>query len=165
MSNQERRTGFSVIELLTVIAIISLLSTLALVALNTVRIKARDTKRKADLATIGRFLTQSCYLPDAGPGRYDLSDLLAEIKSKNEQYRQAVSMAIYDPKTGTPEVSQYIYIVTADKKCLIYANLENSAEPITLDTISAPTPGSGAGVFASSTPGWNGTDRYYQISN
>ena len=43
------RKGFTLIELLVVIAIIGLLSTLAVVALNSARMKARDSKRVADM--------------------------------------------------------------------------------------------------------------------
>ncbi|TAN33016.1 prepilin-type N-terminal cleavage/methylation domain-containing protein [Patescibacteria group bacterium] len=44
--------GFSLIELLVVVAIIGLLATLAVVALNGARIKARDGKRLSDLKQI-----------------------------------------------------------------------------------------------------------------
>lgn len=43
------RSGFTLIELLVVIAVIGLLASVVLVALNATRIKARDTKRKADI--------------------------------------------------------------------------------------------------------------------
>jgi hypothetical protein len=55
--------------------------------------------------------------------------------------------------------------VTNDKKCALYANLENDSEAVTLNNINMATPGAGNGVFASSTPGINGTNRYFQVSN
>ena len=48
--------GFTLIELLIVIAIIGLLSTTAVISLNMARLKARDTRRKADLRQISKAL-------------------------------------------------------------------------------------------------------------
>jgi type II secretion system protein G len=46
------KKGFTLIELLVVIAVIGLLASIVLVAVNSVRMKARDVKRKADLKQI-----------------------------------------------------------------------------------------------------------------
>ncbi|OGE79280.1 MAG: hypothetical protein A2751_04795 [Candidatus Doudnabacteria bacterium RIFCSPHIGHO2_01_FULL_46_14] len=48
--------GFTLIELLVVISVIGLLASVILVALNSVRAKARDTKRIADLRQISTAL-------------------------------------------------------------------------------------------------------------
>jgi len=157
--------GFTLIETLVVIAIIGILASIILVSFSNVRERARDVRRKMEISTIGRFLMTSCYLPDGGAGEYDLIPLSQEILSKYPQYSQHLSQVPKDPKTGTATESRYIYTVSADgKKCALYGNLENNGEPITL-SITAPTPGGGTGVLRASSPGWNGTPIFFQISN
>lgn len=53
---QNIRLGFTLVELLVVVAIIGLLSTVAAVSLNQSRIKSRDTKRLADMRQIQNAL-------------------------------------------------------------------------------------------------------------
>ncbi|MBI5733658.1 MAG: type II secretion system protein [Candidatus Kerfeldbacteria bacterium] len=159
------RPGFNLVELLISIAIIAVLATLATVYLLPARTKARDAKRKIDIAQIGRFLTAGCYLPQAGAGDYDAADLLAELKLKYPDYAGYLNSPPYDPKSGSATETYYHYAVTADNKCILYANLENNDEPVTLPNITVPTPGAGQGVLAAPTPGWNGTNKYFQYSN
>jgi len=159
------KVAYTLIETLVVISIIAVIATMSIILIVSVRTKANDTKRKAELSQIGKFFTVSCYTPDAGAGTYDLIDLINELRAKDEKYRQLITKPWRDPKSGTDTVSKYTYIVTDDKKCVLYANLENNNEDVTLNTISSPTPGGGTGVFASSTTGYNGSTKYFQISN
>lgn len=155
------RTAFTLIELLIVIAIIGVLVTISLVFFGNTRDKARDTKRKFDIGQIGRFLfLGNCYVPSAGFGEYDLTEIMAEIKTI---YPQAQSLpTIKDPKTSSDTESMYRYQVTATDKCIVYANLENKEETPTLLGLIAPEAGKGTGILVGSTPGVNGTHIYYQ---
>ncbi len=153
------------VELLVVIAIIAMLAAVAAVALGGARTSARDTKRKADLARIGQLLSASdCYLPTAGEGDYDLVQIAADMAAANPDYARYASMLPRDPKTGGEAASNYRYQVTADKHCVLYANLEKANEPITLPALTAPAPNSGSGALKAAAPGPNGSDIYYQIS-
>jgi len=160
------KSGFTLIELLVVIAIIGLLAVTSVVYLTPALKKGRDAKRKNDLAQIGRFLSLSCYLPDAGDGEYDLANLLQEFKTKNPQYANFLAKTPVDPSKGDDDQSYYYYqVIDGGKKCVLYANLENQAEAVTLPGITSPTPGGGSGVYETEAAGWNGTDKYFQFSN
>lgn len=157
------KRGFTLTEIIVTLAIVSALATIAIVALGGVRVKARDTARRAQLAQIGRFLSaSSCFIPEGGPGDYDLADLLAEVKAK---YPAAAAIRLpTDPKTGTNAKSNYRYLVETADRCVLYANLEKSDESVTLPSITTPTVGIGSGVLRSTSMGVNGTDRFYQYS-
>ena len=155
--------GFTVIEVIVVVAIIGLLASVVLIATSGARKKAHDVKRKMDLAQMGRFLySSSCYAPNAGAGDYDLSDLVPELTSKYPQLSQFSSLLPKDPKTGSDGKTNYRYIYTVDSHCAVYANFENQDEPTNLG-ISSVTPLAGQGVFKAAQEGPNGSNIYYQI--
>jgi prepilin-type N-terminal cleavage/methylation domain-containing protein len=159
------RPGFTLIETLVVVAILGILASIMFVAFSNAKDKARDTARKAEISSFGRFLKLGCYTPDAGPGEYDLDVIATELAAKNPQYAQMVSNLPKDPKSGTVSVSGYNYIVDISGKCVLYANLENAGEQVTLPGISSPTPGGGTGVFEAPSAGINGSTKFFQYSN
>jgi general secretion pathway protein G len=52
----DRPKGFTIVELLIVIVVIAILATISVVAYNGVQGRARDSKRKSDLASIVKLL-------------------------------------------------------------------------------------------------------------
>ncbi len=154
--------GFTLIELMVVVAIIAILSSIAIISLNEARVKSHDAARKVAVSQAGRILTVACPIPAGGAGDYDFSVIAAPFAAQYPQYAAYVAN-IRDPKESGSE-SGYRYVVTAEGKCALYANLERSSDGVVLP-ITTPTPGAGTGVFQSPTAGPNGSNKYFQVSN
>ena len=157
--------GFTLVEILVVTAIIGILAAVVLAALGGAKDKARDARRKAELTQVGRLLAASCYLPNAGVGEYDLAELIPELKAKYPQYSSQLGNIPRDPLSGTDAQTNYRYIVTGNRTCAIYANLEQADAPVALAALTAPTAGGGTGILQGSTSGVNGSNKYFQVSN
>jgi prepilin-type N-terminal cleavage/methylation domain-containing protein len=158
--------AFTLLETLIVIAIIGVLAAISFGVFTTVRQRAGDTRRKSELYQIGKMLSFNCFVPAARSGDYDLMPIILELKTAYPQYASSIPQIPRDPSLGTDTESFYRYIVDEPtKKCAVYANLRNASELVTLPTITVATPGGGTGVFAASVAGWNGTTKYFQVSN
>jgi len=157
--------AFNLIEIVVVAALVIMLIGIASASISISKKKTRDMQRKADISQIGRFFVLDCYLPESGGGEYDLSQITAELLEKKPDYAKYITDKIKDPLAASNNNSLYRYKVTDDgKHCVSYTNLENKSENVTLPDISMPTMGGGTGVFEASTPGWNKSKKYYQIS-
>lgn len=165
-SRMKKIKGFTLIEILVTIGIIGLLTTIVAVSLSRTTIKAKDTKRKAQIYQMGRFLQFGCRMPSDGSFDIDLLAYANQLIIQYPQYQEYLSNIPRDPTLGNETQSGYRYTISSDgQKCALYANLENEEEPVTLSNLSLPTPGGGIGILRSSSPGPNGTTKYYQFSN
>lgn len=158
------KRGFTLIEILVVIAIIGVIASIMFVSFSGSRDKARDAKRKAEVSQFGKLLTLGCYTPDAGVGEYDLLPLATELATKYPQYAAMIQNVPKDPRQGSATASGYKYIVDLNGKCVLYANLESENEKTTLG-ITIPTAGGGTGVLEAASVGPNGSRKYFQYSN
>ena len=78
-----RPNGFTLVEIMIVVAIIGLLSTLSIVALNNARARARDSRRLADIKQVQTAL--ELYYSDVG------------------LYPATASVAYWQSGSGTPQ--------------------------------------------------------------
>lgn len=133
MKNQK---GFTLVELLVVVAIIALLSTLAVVALGSARTKARDAKRISDIKQIQTalelyFTDQNGYpvavtgLVLGGTGATILSTNGFSDTAGTTTYMGAV------PSNPTPNGTAYTYLAGTASSYTISFTLEQASGGLT----------------------------------
>ncbi len=112
----KQNKGFTLIELLVVIAIIGILSSVVLASLNTARVKARDTKRKADLNQIAIamqfYYDDNGYYPKEGDGA---NGKIGEGAGLNAMLAPYISVVSHDPLG--PGDSSYYYYYDGNQLC------------------------------------------------
>lgn len=132
----KKQKGFTLIELLVVIAVIGLIATLSIVSLQGARIKARNTKRLADLRQIVSALelyyndNQAYPVSTGGSGVWDglysswgdsTSNWIAGLAP------EYIAELPRDPRQHTDPTQQYIYRSDGVDYKLISHNPEDCA--------------------------------------
>lgn len=126
-----RERGFTLIEVLTVVAIIGLLASVILVGLGSFRARARDSRRIADLRSTQNALELyytkfSQYPPDG-----NWSALETEITGSSI----GVTKIAQDPLISKAGYDQYGYDVSSDRQSYVLrAQLEDQNNPALKDS-------------------------------
>jgi prepilin-type N-terminal cleavage/methylation domain-containing protein len=131
--HNKNKLGFTLVELLIVIAIIGILATAAVVNLRTLKSKARDVRRLSDITQIRKALEVYNYGEGAYPGAHctglvGLVDCLSW--ASNNDWIPGLDPMPKDPlnMTGDDGVYyRYLYQIIADNPknhYLLYYNLE-----------------------------------------
>lgn len=126
------KKGFTLIELLIVVAIIGLLSTLAVVALGSARVKARDSKRLADLKQVQTAL--ELYYTDQNAYPSGSAVNLGDTDHKCLNATGWAAAGCTDPYMGQvpvdPQSGNYVY-TSASSSYSITATLEGTVNGLT----------------------------------
>ena len=138
--------GFTLIELIVVIAIIGLLASIILVSLSNAQIKSRDSKRTSDLAQVIRALelyrANNDIYPAHGGTEYGCSDCLTTLT--DELVPTYMSSIPLDPKAGNTSTGyRYCRASGGWEGYQIIVRLEKNGSYCTLKT-GSPIVGSGS---------------------
>ncbi|XKT75178.1 MAG: type II secretion system protein [Patescibacteria group bacterium UBA2103] len=135
--------GFTLMELLVVLAIVGLLSSVALTSLVNARTEARDSKRLIEIADVSRALSR--YAEDHASYPATLETLVSQAY---------LSVVPEDPRLGVP----FVYKVTRDgSRYYLGVNLESrSAAALLSDSDSVRT-----GIYGSDSSGCSREFRYH----
>ena len=134
------RSGFTLMELLVVIAVIGLLSGIAVVSLNKSRAKARDAKRKADLqqldTAIQFYISSNPTLGLPAIAGWCARITPTAIGSHNgyADFRDAIvpkfmAQLPLDPTYGNKAGDYYFYNINDSSDYTLLSVLENASDP------------------------------------
>lgn len=121
--------GFTLVELLVVIAIISILTIISLASFTSAQTKAKDSQRKSDLEALSKALMM--YFNDNG--KFPEEDIINDNWGNSTVGFTGSGGIVYmrkipeDPKSVSPYI--YDYEVSDDRKYFnLFANLENKKD-------------------------------------
>lgn len=144
MNSTQKKLGFTLIELLVAITIIGILAAIGLGSFSSSQMKARDSRRKADMTNITKALEfyyndRGQYPADDGAGRIMGCGTVATPTActYGGTFVQGSTTYMTTLPADPAAARKYFYVRIAANQYRLYAGLEN-----TLDTISLITPAS-----------------------
>lgn len=128
-SNMKRKLGFTLIEILIVIAIMGILTVITVSQFTTAKVKARDVARKSDLNTVAKalntFFADYGRFPKIGDGdNIDIYNLMFN----NDEFKDSSGYSYVKvmPRENGKNLLPFCYVVTDDqKKFALFSALEN----------------------------------------
>lgn len=135
---QTLRSGFTLVELLVVIAVIGVLATIVLLAVNPAEqlARGRDTSRQAAITQVGRalqgyFTANSALYPAQSTAAIDALVTSGDMKTVpvNPSYTTAPSptCAAANLQSTTSPVSNYCYLTNAGRSdAIVYSRMEST---------------------------------------
>jgi len=132
LEEKKKQKGFTLIELIVVMAILGLLATVGLGSFRSAQIKGRDAQRKHDLGQLQRGL--EAYYNDKG--EYPLTGELPALGSWQDVLPGGGTGTLYMKEIPT-DPTAYKYFYESDKTSYkIFAHLENEKDKDILDCTS-----------------------------
>ncbi|MFH1246451.1 MAG: type II secretion system protein [Candidatus Liptonbacteria bacterium] len=127
--------GFTLIEMLIVIAVIGILASLVLVGLGPVQKRGRDARRISDLRQVQNALE----LYFSKEGHYPDATTYSELDTDISTAGIGVSKLPHDPNWRVGSTSEdYVYRASGDQKSYtLGATLEDAVNPVLNDDIDA----------------------------
>lgn len=96
---RKAQAGFTLIEVVAAAALLGLMVTITMPSLNAANTKVRDSKLKADLATVDQAI--QLYIIDNGKVPENLADLAPDYLTKTSDITDATNKALTYSGTGT----------------------------------------------------------------
>jgi general secretion pathway protein G len=151
-----KQRGFSLIELLTVIAIIGILAGVVTVNVTSARSKARDAKRQADLNSVSAALEMYYAKNKTYPttaGGWGWGSSLSAIQSY-------ISTIPTDPQNSNATYGQGYVYCSDGSKYVLDATLEKGSSDITISSDPSACPSSSSDYYQTGTYEINGKNHY-----
>ncbi len=134
MKKLHKKNGFTLIEMLIVIAIIGILASIVLIGLGPVQRKGRDSRRISDLKSVQTglelYYNQKSVYPAAPNGWQDVQTALAGPGAG-----LGISIIPDDPSSGGSSPKHYDYC-TDGTSYVISAQLEDPTNPAMKDSLT-----------------------------